>query len=123
MMKLLFCLLAFTSAHADPSPREVTRAHAREIVTALTRYYHACGGYPNTEQGLDALLEKPDRAPCAHWGPKPYLPSPLSKDGWGHYWNYSGGGEVFEITSFGADGKEGGSGENEDLVFRASATQ
>ena len=121
MNKLIPVLLLVTinTAHAESPERRETRVSAKQILRALTHYLDDCGAYPTTEQGLDALFEKPDRGPCAHWGPKPYLEA-LTKDGWGHYWNYEADTQAVKVTSFGADGLEGGTGEDEDLVFRAN---
>jgi general secretion pathway protein G len=49
----------------------------------------------------------------------PYLKDPaLLKDPWGNDFRYTSPaqGKPFEIVSLGADGKEGGEGENKDLV-------
>jgi general secretion pathway protein G len=73
--------------------------------------------YPTTEQGLQALVQKPTAGPAANnWKEGGYLER-LPKDPWGNPYQYlSPGihGEV-DIFSFGADGQPGGTGEDADI--------
>ena len=74
--------------------------------------------YPTTEQGLQALVTKPDIAPI----PKNYRDDGyirrLPEDPWGNPYQYrrrSAHGGQFDIWSFGADGQEGGEGNDADI--------
>ena len=73
--------------------------------------------YPTTEQGLQALIQKPTSGPAANgWKAGGYLEK-LPKDPWGNPYQYlSPGmhGEV-DVFSFGADGQPGGEGEDADV--------
>lgn len=73
--------------------------------------------YPTTEQGLQALVEKPTAGPIpANWKAGGYLER-LPKDPWGasyQYLNPGVRGEV-DIFSLGADGATGGEGNDADI--------
>ena len=73
--------------------------------------------YPTTDQGLQALIQKPTSGPAANgWKAGGYLEK-LPKDPWGNPYQYlSPGmhGEV-DVFSFGADGQPGGEGEDADV--------
>ncbi len=74
------------------------------------------GRYPNSQEGLRALIEKPGS--MDKWN-GPYIKDPSSlKDPWGNDFKYTSPGAkaAFEIASLGADGKEGGEGENKDVA-------
>ncbi len=72
--------------------------------------------YPSTDQGLEALVQKPSANPAPpHW--KQYLDQ-LPTDPWGHpyqYVNPSAHGLAVDIWSNGADGQPGGDGVNADI--------
>jgi general secretion pathway protein G len=85
------------------------------ISMALNRYNLDNGGYPTTEQGLSALIEKPTSDPApTNYNESGYLEKKtLPKDPWNHPYVYKSpadNGEAFEVTSLGPDGKEGGPG-------------
>jgi general secretion pathway protein G len=73
--------------------------------------------YPSTEQGLDALINKPTSGTEPKgWKTGGYIEK-LPKDPWGNAYQYlSPGvrGEV-DIFSFGADGQSGGTGVDADI--------
>ena len=74
--------------------------------------------YPSTDQGLEALVEKPTGDPePANWKDGGYLKQ-VSKDPWGRDYIYISPGETgdFDIVSLGRDGQEGGSGYDADLT-------
>ena len=73
------------------------------------------GRYPSAQEGLNALIEKPQTAPG--WN-GPYLKERrIPLDPWGHSYHYvfpdSHGG--LQIYSLGADNAEGGTGEDADV--------
>ena len=99
-----------------------TRA-AEDIETlgiALDRYAQDSGDYPSTEQGLKALWEKPEEPPLPINWLGPYIQIPITEDPWGNPYIYIRPGVHdrygYDLISFGSDGLEGGSGENEDVV-------
>jgi general secretion pathway protein G len=74
------------------------------------------GRYPNTNEGLQALVEAPPGA--THWN-GPYLKKKqVPKDAWGYEYHYRSPGEhgPFDIYSLGADNTEGGEDESQDVV-------
>ncbi|KQQ46328.1 type II secretion system protein GspG [Duganella sp. Leaf126] len=96
---------------------EVTMAKAQinSFEKALDTFRLDVGRYPNTEEGLNALLVAPPTA-GARWN-GPYLPK-VPSDPWGRAYQYKAPGAKadFEITSLGRDGQPGGSGEDADIV-------
>jgi general secretion pathway protein G len=77
--------------------------------------------YPSTDQGLKALVEQPTigRIPN-RWREGGYLEKRnLPKDPWGNDYLYLSPGihnPDFDIWSYGADGMEGGQGEDADIA-------
>lgn len=82
--------------------------------SALDQFRLDVGRYPNTEEGLDSLRKNPR---LDHWD-GPYLPKDVPADPWGKPYVYRCPGEHgdYDLISFGADGQEGGEGENADIV-------
>ena len=89
----------------------------RAIVSALKLYRLDNVNYPTTEQGLAALVNKPDTGNVpVHWRQGGYLEH-LPKDPWGNDYQYLNPGVHGEIDvfSYGADGQPGGDGKNGDI--------
>jgi general secretion pathway protein G len=82
---------------------------------ALKLYRLDNGRYPSTEQGLAALVTKPQSQPTpSNW--QKYLDR-IPKDPWGnvyHYLNPGVRGEI-DVFSLGADAQPGGSGADTDI--------
>ncbi len=92
----------------------------KAIESALKMYKLDNGFYPTTEQGLMALIKKPDIEPIPeHYNEGGYLDyDDVPLDPWGHRYIYRSPGDEgrdFEIISYGADGKPGGSGYDADI--------
>ncbi|MGH8700680.1 MAG: type II secretion system major pseudopilin GspG [Burkholderiales bacterium] len=85
------------------------------IMQALKLYRLDNGRYPSTEQGLAALVAKPQSLPApSNW--QKYLDR-VPKDPWGnvyHYLNPGVRGEI-DVFSLGADAQPGGSGADTDI--------
>lgn len=82
------------------------------IESALDLYRLDNGFYPSTDQGLVALVKKPDSSPNArNW--KQYLKS-VPMDPWSRPYQYLNPGQHGDVDVWtnGADGKPGGSGIN-----------
>ena len=71
--------------------------------------------YPTSEEGLNALREKPDE--LKDWD-GPYLPKPVPLDPWGRPYLYQCPGEHgdYDLYSYGRDGEEGGEKSDQDVV-------
>lgn len=87
------------------------------IKQALNLYRLDNQRYPTTEQGLQALIEKPASGPIpGNWKSSGYLER-LPNDPWGapyQYLNPGLRGEI-DVFSLGADGAAGGEGNNADI--------
>lgn len=87
------------------------------IQQALKLYKLDNQRYPTTEQGLQALLEKPTTGPAANgWKAGGYLER-MPKDPWGNPYLYLSPGNRGEVDvySLGADGQPGGTGDDADI--------
>ena len=102
-------------------PEKARRVKAQlqieSISTALKEYKLDTGDYPTTEQGLQALVEKPSIGKIPKKYPeKGYLPK-IPKDPWDNDYVYISPGEHgdFDLISYGADLEEGGEDKNADV--------
>jgi len=104
----------------DEARRTKAIADMAGITEALNLYRLDAGGYPTTEQGLEALVKRPERPPVpAKWHPNGYL-GQLPTDPWGHPYVYLSDGGSFTLKSLGADGVEGGAGKFADVDSHAT---
>jgi len=105
--------------HLKRARTAAARSQINSFSLALESYYIDCGRYPTEEQGLEALLKKPSIEPVSPNWSGPYIYSKkIPNDPWGHSYEYKVPGPEgmpFNIRSFGADGREGGDGENADI--------
>lgn len=94
---------------ADEAKVEATRAQMKNIEQALKLYRLQHHRYPTTSEGLQALVQ-PDASG------KRYLDR-LPKDAWGGDFVYLSPGVhgEFDLLSYGADGRPGGSGFDADI--------
>lgn len=87
------------------------------IVQALKLYRLDNNAYPTTDQGMQALVQRPTTQPIPpNWKSGGYLDR-LPKDPWGHDYQFLNPGLHGEIDVFslGADGAAGGEGKNADI--------
>ena len=72
--------------------------------------------YPSSEQGLEALVNKPSGEGTKNWREGGYIKK-LNKDPWGNEYQYSypGSNGEFDVFSLGADAAAGGEGEAADI--------
>ncbi len=100
----------------EQARRVATKVQIKNFESALAMFKLDNGFYPATEEGLQALVEKPVTGRVlGNW--KQYLPK-VPKDPWGNNYVYiSPGmdGRDYDIISFGQDGEEGGEGNNADI--------
>jgi general secretion pathway protein G len=94
---------------------KVAQAQINAFEKALDTYRLDVGRYPTTEQGLNALLVRPQNE--QKWN-GPYLAKAVPLDPWGKPYNYKSPGEhgEFDLWSFGKDGQPGGSDEAADIT-------
>ena len=122
LMVVIVILVMLTSLAAPMVFRHIRNAKISTAKTqiklleqALTDYKLDTGKYPDSDAGLQALVENVDET--EKWD-GPYLKPAVPKDPWGNDYNYVAPGEHgdFDLSSYGADGVEGGEGENADIT-------
>jgi general secretion pathway protein G len=104
-------------------PEEAKQVKAKvdisALETALKLYKLDNGVYPSTEQGLQALVEKPESGNVpTKWRDGGYLDKgKVPKDPWKNEFIYISPGvhSDFDIISYGSDGVPGGEGQNMDI--------
>ncbi len=102
---------------SERAKRDLVCSQMESIAKALKMFKLDNGTYPDTEEGLKALLSNPDSDKYPNYSTQPYLEK-LPKDSWHHPFQYIKKEDgSFELISFGADGKEGGSGESADITY------
>ena len=102
--------------HVGSSKTKTAQLQIEELVTALDVYRLEVGGYPTSNEGLQVLVQKP--ASAEKWN-GPYLrKSVVPKDPWGqeYHYRFPGQNASYDLYSLGADNREGGDGENTDVV-------
>jgi len=100
---------------ADDARVTAARSDVNNLMQALKLYRLDNQRYPSAEQGLSALVRKPNSGTIPpNW--RPYLEK-LPNDPWGRPYQYLNPGVKGEIDvfSFGADGQPGGEGPNADV--------
>ena len=97
------------------SESKTAAAQLDALGKALDQYRLDTGRYPSSEQGLGALWVKPADE-SRWWGP--YLRKAPPKDPWGREYQYKAPGQHgdYDLFSLGKDGREGGSGEDQDVT-------
>ncbi|MBS4018596.1 type II secretion system major pseudopilin GspG [Azonexus hydrophilus] len=118
---ILGILAALVVPKVMSRPDEARIVAARQdiggLMQALKLYRLDNRRYPTTEQGLQALVEKPTLAPLPDgWKAGGYVER-LPLDPWGKPYQYLSPGLRGEIDvfSFGADGIAGGEGQDADI--------
>ncbi|ALM81952.1 type II secretion system major pseudopilin GspG [Bordetella sp. N] len=96
----------------DQARQVAARQDIGGLMQALKLYRLDNGRYPSTQQGLQALVTRPEN--ISNW--RPYLDR-LPNDPWGHPYQYLSPGVKGEVDvfSFGADGKAGGEQNDADI--------
>ena len=108
-------------AQVGKSEVQVARAQIDSLEKALDQYRLDTRHYPSTEQGLAALVLRP-QGEAAWTGP--YLKKAVPSDPWGRAYVYRVPGEHgdFDLYSLGKDGKPGGTGEDADVAEASKVT-
>ncbi|MBI5756616.1 MAG: type II secretion system major pseudopilin GspG [Nitrospirae bacterium] len=101
----------------EEAKRTKTVVQIRNLQSAIDLYRLDNGSYPSTEQGLQALVEKPTIGEIPrNWKDGGYIDK-IPKDAWGNSYGYISPGlhGDYDLYSYGADGDEGGDGKNADI--------
>lgn len=104
----------------NPGKARVAKAQQdiRQLESALDLYKLDNFNYPNTQQGLDALVNRPSGDPQPrNYKQGGYIKS-LPKDPWGNPYQYLSPGvknAELDVFTLGADNQQGGEGEAADI--------
>lgn len=122
LMVVLLILAMLASIAAPQVLKQLGKAKSQtakvqiDALSAGLDFYHVdLGHYPSQDQGLKALLQRPENE--QKWD-GPYVKKDASLlDPWGRPYLYKMPGQhgPFDLMTLGADGKEGGDGEDADL--------
>ena len=102
--------------YVSSSKSDTAKLQVEELVAALDMYKLEVGRYPTSQEGLHALVEAPGGT--TSWN-GPYLKKKVvPKDPWGAEYRFASPGQhgAVDVSSLGADGREGGEGEDRDIV-------
>lgn len=96
---------------------EKARADVGQLENALEMYRLTMNAYPSLDEGLEALVEVPSDPRDAARFPEGGFINRLPEDPWGNPYQYLYPGENgrFDVWSFGADGRNGGEGDDADI--------
>ncbi len=91
--------------------QNAARAEIATICQAIETFYATYGRYPTNEEGVAILTQKTDRLPVP-------LLTQAPIDPWGRPYQYNmpGRTDAYDVICFGADGREGGTGADQDIV-------
>ena len=116
---IVFVLLAGIMAFVGPkifdqlgkAKSGEAKIRIQQLAGNIELYKLEVGKYPDN---LQALVRNPG---IDKWG-GPYAKETERKDPWGNDYKYAvpGQGKPFDLVSLGADGREGGEGENRDVA-------
>lgn len=119
---VVMAIIGFLAALVGPnliqkvgsSKQKAAKAQISMLGTALDAYRLDVGSYPSTQLGLEALRKNPG----ADTWDGPYMPKEIPPDPWGRPYVYRSPGEHgdYDLFSLGADGQDGGEGENADVL-------
>ena len=99
----------------DKAKTKTAKVQIELLGAALDTFRLDNGRYPTTDEGLNALREKPQG--LEDWD-GPYLPKPVPLDSWNRPYRYKCPGErgEYDLFSYGRDGVEGGEKSDKDIV-------
>jgi general secretion pathway protein G len=100
--------------HVGESKQKAAKVQISMFGDVLDSFRLSVGRYPSTAEGLEALFKNPG---INGWD-GPYLQKDVPLDPWGRPYIYKCPGDHgdYDLESLGADGQEGGTGENADVV-------
>jgi general secretion pathway protein G len=100
----------------EKAETQAAAAQIENLGAALDTFRLDVGRYPSTQEGLDALQQRPSAAD--RWD-GPYLKKAIPLDPWGRRYVYAApgqGGRPYDLYTLGADGTPGGDGPNRDVT-------
>jgi general secretion pathway protein G len=103
-------------SYLSDSRVKAARLQVESFSNSLDLFYVDTGRYPTTQEGLDALLERP---PDAERWSGPYLRSnSVPSDPWGNRYVYRSPGShgAYDLMSYGSKGQEGGENSESEIA-------
>jgi general secretion pathway protein G len=100
----------------EKATAKAAKAQIELLGTALDTFRLDVGRYPSSQEGLQALTQKPGG--LDRWE-GPYLKKEVPNDPWGKPYIYKSPGDngrPYDIASYGADGLAGGQDNNRDIT-------
>ena len=93
---------------SDQAKVTIAKTQMRNVANALDMYRLDNGHYPSTQQGLEALVNRPSGSPEPNnWNPDGYLDA-VPEDPWGNEYQYINlGSSDYDLFSYGNQGGEG----------------
>jgi len=100
----------------EKAKADAAKIEIGQIGQALDLYKLEVGRYPSSQDGLQALIAAPPGV--GNWNGPYWKKTAIPKDPWGNEYKYAAPGQhgAYDITSLGADGKEGGEGPDKDIT-------
>jgi general secretion pathway protein G len=98
------------------SKAKAAKIQIESFSSALDLFFLDTGRYPSGSEGLAALVQRPGSIPA--WN-GPYLKGAVvPTDPWGNPYIYRAPGQhgAYDLSSYGADGQEGGTGTAADIT-------
>lgn len=130
LLEMLVVLVIIGMLVGLVGPRLFSKVDSSKVQTAETQIKLLRGAietmrldisvYPSADQGLGMLVNPPQDNTLRRKWRGPYLEDVVPDDPWGNPYQYvvpGKDGRPFGIYSLGADGKEGGEGNDADLGF------
>ncbi len=123
ILGLLVALVApRLTGNLEKSKITTTKTQIANLSTSIEQFYLEVGRYPSSEEGLTALIERPQSVPEEKWN-GPYTEKDvLPRDGWDRPFEYDPPDDEnnnrYVIRSLGADGRAGGEKTDADLTNR-----
>ena len=102
--------------NVEKARQTTAKAQINEFESVLDAFKLDVGRYPTTDEGLQSLRVRPGS--MERWD-GPYLKKDIPPDPWQRPYIYrfpSQHGGDYDLYSLGADGQEGGDGENADVT-------
>jgi general secretion pathway protein G len=126
LLELLVVLVILALIAAFAAPRvlkylggartDAAQIQIQNLANVLDLYRLEVGRYPSEEEGIEALIERP--AGVEGWNGPYVRKREQLLDPWGRPFEYRYPGEHadFDLYTLGADGQEGGDGEDQDIT-------
>lgn len=100
----------------EKAKAKAAKIEIEQIGQTLDLFKLEVGRYPTSQEGLQALITSPTGV--NNWNGPYWKKGTLPKDPWTHEYKYASPGThgAYDLYSMGADGKEGGEGNDKDIT-------